>query len=142
MNKEATKSEFNKAAMFAAVKSEIKADVETQKNYKNQRKTVRLNGERTIDPYEAAWKCLSMRSELRLKHTVWYLLKHNFISLADDGSILSMDAEQIKNALEICAPKFYTDEYTHCYRWWEYFSEKISSVVRKWVKKYGKDGTN
>lgn len=38
-----------------AIKSDLKKMAEEQRMLRNQRKTVRLSGERTMDPWKAAW---------------------------------------------------------------------------------------
>lgn len=53
------------------MKADIKQMVETQKFYKNQRRTVKLVGERVITPSEAAWKHKSNRDMLRLMYAAY-----------------------------------------------------------------------
>lgn len=53
------------------MKADIKAKAEEQLFYKNQRKTVKLVGERKISPSEATWKHQSNRQKLRLMYAAY-----------------------------------------------------------------------
>lgn len=53
------------------LKNEIKKLVEVQKELKNQRKTVRLVGTRTMEPWQAEMKHHSNRHQLRLMYAAY-----------------------------------------------------------------------
>lgn len=57
------------------LKNEIKNLVEVQRELKNQRKTVNLVGDRTIEPSEAAWKHGLNRHNLRLMYAAYGVLR-------------------------------------------------------------------
>lgn len=57
------------------LKNDIKNKVELQKQYKNQRKTVRLKGERTMPTREAAWKCQSNGETLRIMYAAYGMMR-------------------------------------------------------------------
>ena len=57
------------------MKSDIKQMVEEQRFYKNQRRTVRLVGERKISPSEAQWKHRSNKDMLRLMYAAYGIAK-------------------------------------------------------------------
>jgi len=57
------------------LKQEIKKLAENQKELKNQRKTVKLDGERTMPTYEAAYKHYSNRTKLRHLYMALGLLR-------------------------------------------------------------------
>lgn len=57
------------------LKQEIKRLVENQKQLKNQRRTVRLIGDRTMEPWEACFRHLTNRQQLRILYAV-YGLQH------------------------------------------------------------------
>lgn len=56
---------------LVAMKSDIKSAVENQKFLKNQRRTVKLVGERKIDPSEATYKHLTNREDLRIMYAAY-----------------------------------------------------------------------
>ena len=66
-----------------AMKADIKKMVEEQKFYKNQRRTVRLVGERKIQPSEAQWKHMSTRSKLRVMYAAYAIARNKSIALID-----------------------------------------------------------
>jgi hypothetical protein len=53
------------------IKSDIKEMVELQKFYKNQRKTVKLVGERKMDSGTASYKHYTNREELRMMYAAY-----------------------------------------------------------------------
>ena len=53
------------------MKEDIKAMVEEQRFYINQRKTVKLKGERKMKPSEAQWKHQANRQKLRLMYAAY-----------------------------------------------------------------------
>ena len=61
---------------FLRFKEDLKKEAKEQKELKNQRKSVHIKGERTINPYDAAWKARSNRWELDKKYVIYYILKH------------------------------------------------------------------
>ena len=61
---------------FLKFKEDLKREAQEQKELKNQRKTIRLNGGRTIDPYQAAEKVRDNGYHLDKKYVIYYILKH------------------------------------------------------------------
>ncbi len=57
------------------LKNKIKVIAEEQIVLKNQRKTVKLQGERTMEPWQAFYKHQSNRSELRKLYMEYGILK-------------------------------------------------------------------
>lgn len=141
MNREITETEIKRAAVMASIKSEIKADVETQKNFKNQRKTVRIKGERTINSYDAAWKSAQMKAVLREKHIVWYLIKHKVVQFDPVLKTVTFPEEyaqdKINEALDKCIPGYYSNDWNISS--WTSFIYKIERQIKNWIKKYGED---
>lgn len=68
----------------AKLKSEIKVLAETQKDLKNQRRTVKLLGERTIDPEEATYKHMSNREILRAMYGAYGLARGKSLSQTEN----------------------------------------------------------
>jgi hypothetical protein len=66
-----------------AMKADIKKMVEEQKFYKNQRKTVRLVGERKIEPSEAQWKHMATRAKLRVMYGAYAIARNKTLALID-----------------------------------------------------------
>jgi len=56
---------------IAKMKIDIKAKVELQKFYKNQRKTEKLVGERKMSPSDATYKHMSNREDLRAMYAAY-----------------------------------------------------------------------
>jgi len=60
---------------IAKMKTDIKAMVELQKFYKNQRKTNKLVGERKISPSDATYKHQTNREDLRVMYAAYGLAR-------------------------------------------------------------------
>jgi len=60
---------------IAKMKSDIKAMVELQKFYKNQRKTDKLVGERKMSPSDATYKHQTNREDLRVMYAAYGLAR-------------------------------------------------------------------
>jgi hypothetical protein len=76
-----TKELKYKAIMM--LKADIKEKVELQKFYKNQRRTVRLVGERKISPDAATWKHYCNREDLRNMYLAYGILRDKDLSTID-----------------------------------------------------------
>jgi len=61
---------------FLRFKEDLKKEAQEQRKMKQQRKTVRFYGERTINPYDAAEKVRDNKQILDGKYVVYYILKH------------------------------------------------------------------
>ena len=61
---------------FLRFKEDLKKEAQEQRKMKQQRKTVRFDGERTINPYDAAEKVRDNKQILDRKYVVYYILKH------------------------------------------------------------------
>lgn len=66
------------------LKSDIKKSVELQKFYKNQRKDVKLVGERKMPAWEAEDKHRSNRHNLRIMYAVYGLLRGKSFSQTEN----------------------------------------------------------
>jgi len=60
---------------IAKMKTDIKAMVELQKFYKNQRKTEKLVGERKLSPSDATYKHQTNRQDLRIMYAAYGLAR-------------------------------------------------------------------
>ena len=90
------------------MKADIKAKVEEQKFYKNQRRTVKLVGERKISPSEATWKHQATRQTLRVMYAAYTLGRGKSISLIDkhpeqieDQALKILDKYRIQVPVEV-----------------------------------------
>jgi len=63
--------ETTKIIDIAKMKADIKTMVEKQKELKNQRRTVKLVGKRTMSPSDAAYKHMSNREDLRMMYAAY-----------------------------------------------------------------------
>jgi hypothetical protein len=70
------------------LKNEIKKLVEVQKELKNQRKTVKLVGTRTMEPWQAAMKHHSNRHQLRLMYAAYAKMRGQMYCKAENNCIL------------------------------------------------------
>ena len=68
----------------AKLKSDIKVLAETQTTLKNQRRTVKLFGERTIDPEEATYKHMGNREILRAMYGAYGLARGKSFSQTEN----------------------------------------------------------
>jgi hypothetical protein len=59
----------------AKMKTDIKASVELQKFYKNQRRTEKLVGERKLSPSDATYKHAANREDLRVMYAAYGLAR-------------------------------------------------------------------
>lgn len=76
---------INKTAILK-LKESIKNASEKQKFYKNQRKTVKLKGEREISPSEATFKHQTNRGVLRIMYAAYAVMRGKEISSIDNLS--------------------------------------------------------
>lgn len=76
---------INKIAILK-LKESIKNASEKQKFYKNQRKTVKLKGEREISPDEATYKHQSNRGVLRIMYAAYAIMRGKDVSSIDNLS--------------------------------------------------------
>ncbi len=83
------------------IKETIKAKEVEQKFYKNQRKTVRLVGERKVSPSDAAYKVLCGKADLTEMYIAYYCIKHR----------IQMDDENKQKVLDILLPKNESADY-------------------------------
>lgn len=60
---------------YSKIKEKIKVLSEEQKVLKNQRKTVHIQGERTMEPWQAWYRHQANRSELRELYVTYSILK-------------------------------------------------------------------
>ena len=59
----------------AKLRKDIKETVKNQKDYKEQRKTVRFSGKRTMQPWEAAMKHYHNRKDLSVMYATLLVLR-------------------------------------------------------------------
>ena len=57
------------------IKTEIKKTVEVQKELKNQTRTIRLVGNRTMEPWQAQMRKNSNREKLRLMYAAYAIMR-------------------------------------------------------------------
>lgn len=69
---------------FLRFKEDLKKEAKQQRELKQQRKTVRFDGERTINPYDAAEKVRDNKQILDRKYVVYYILKHQIEVIPED----------------------------------------------------------
>lgn len=93
------------------LKNEIKKLVEVQKELKNQRKTVRLVGTRTMEPWQAAMKHNSNRHLLRLMYAAYAKMRGKMYSTVENSCKL-------------------IDEYHPLYE----YEKQINSIIEKYGK--------
>lgn len=67
--------------MKTLIKNDIKKLAENQKSLKNQRKTVHLKGERTIEPWKATLTHNANRHQLRMMYAAYHVLKGRDLSI-------------------------------------------------------------
>ena len=67
------------------LKNDIKALAESQKELRNQRKTVNLEGTRKMEPWMAAMDHRSNRAKLRAMYTAYAILRGQSPSEIDSG---------------------------------------------------------
>ena len=65
---------------IAKMKSAIKVMVELQKSLKNQRKTVKLVGKRTMSPSDATFKHMTNREDLRIMYAAYGIARGKTVS--------------------------------------------------------------
>jgi len=61
---------------FLRFKEDLKKEAKQQRELKQQRKTVRFDGERKVSSYDAAEKVRDNKQILDRKYVVYYILKH------------------------------------------------------------------
>jgi hypothetical protein len=98
--------------MKTLIKNDIRQLAENQKSLKNQRKTVHLKGERTIEPWKATLTHNANRHQLRLLYAAYHVLK---------GRDLSTFETKPSNKSNIVPISIYADQ------------------INKLVEKYGKE---
>ena len=87
-----------------AYKAEIKKLSETQKELKNQRKTVKIKGERTMPAKDAQWKHMANKYTLRVMFAAYGLMRGKSFSQTEnkypeDGHPLNKYKNQIDKIL-------------------------------------------
>lgn len=87
---------INKIAINA-LKSDIKKLSEEQKFLRNQRKTVHIKGERTMEPWVAAMKHRANREKLRIMFAAYGLMKGKSFSQIEKNH--SEEEHPLKNFL-------------------------------------------
>lgn len=85
----------------AELKSEIKELAEKQSSLKNQRKTVNLVGERTMEPWQATMEHRSNRAKLRAMYAAYTILRGKELSDIDSGKFeTEWDEVHFKTSVE------------------------------------------
>lgn len=136
--------------------SKIKQEIKEKEAYvcflKNQRRTVRLVGERKMSSYDAAEKLRFMH--LLPTYIAYYILKHhielprfvksntrmdyrgNFVEVLDNvdvfkNAIIGCCGENCK----ILEDKWYTTKHTFL----ESYAMSVNNIINEWINKYGKE---
>lgn len=85
----------------AELKSEIKELAGKQSSLKNQRKTVKLVGERTMEPWQATMEHRSNRAKLRAMYAAYAILRGKELSDIDSGKFdTTWDEAHFKTSVE------------------------------------------
>ena len=77
---------------FLRFKEDLKRRAANQRELKNQRKTVRLKGERTVNPYDAAEQARRNKRDLDTLYVIYYILKHRTEVTAENKEQVIWDA--------------------------------------------------
>lgn len=84
------------------MKADIKTKVEEQLFYKNQRRTVRLVGERKISRSEATWKHQANRHTLRLMYAAYGMARgKSFVQIEPDSK---WEKKYLDSSYDECHP--------------------------------------
>ncbi len=130
--------------IIAKIRQEIKTKEEEQKNLKNQRKTVRLVGERTMDCWLAAEKALGNKYMLTAMYISYYILKHRLTapkrvatgekSWSGKPIYKIVDAENFSEAVSRCCGE-------NCYLNQGGYDmvSRVAEIIEAWEKRYGND---
>lgn len=71
----------------------------TQRNTKEQRKTVRFTGTRTMDPSTASWKAVLNRHDLRIMYAAYGLMRGKKFSEIENRSKMENGFHELMNYL-------------------------------------------
>jgi len=87
------------------IKSDIQILSDLQRSLKNQRKTEKLQGERTMEPWVAAYKHQSNREDLRLMYAAYGLMRGKSFSVTEnrfpeEGHPLNEFKSKIENLVQ------------------------------------------
>ena len=85
---------MNTKEYLNTIKETIKVKEKEQRFYKNQRKTVKLVGERKVSPSEAAYRVFCGKESLTYMYVAYYCIKHR----------IPMDDENKQKILDILFP--------------------------------------
>jgi hypothetical protein len=77
---------------FLRFKEDLKREAANQRELKNQRRTVRLVGKRTVDPDDAAEQARQNKYELDKLYVIYYILKHRIEVTAENKEQVIWDA--------------------------------------------------
>lgn len=77
---------------FLRFKEDLKREAANQRELKNQRRTVRLVGERTVNPDDAAEQARQNKYELDKLYVIYYILKHRTEVTAENKEQVIWDA--------------------------------------------------
>ena len=77
---------------FLRFKEDLKREAANQRELKNQRRTVRLVGKRTVDPDDAAEQVRRNKRDLDTLYVIYYILKHRTEVTAENKEQVIWDA--------------------------------------------------
>lgn len=140
--------------IISKIKQEIKQDAEKQRFLKNQRKTVKLVGERKMSSYDAAEQLRHTSYPLCMKYIAYYICKHRIEPPIFVDSVVRkdwkgnpvkvlFDEETFKNAIVGCCGEkcwILSEEYNS--NWWHQVEDTAHAVINQineWEAKYGKE---
>lgn len=82
------------------LKLKIKELVESQKELKNQRKTIYLVGERIMEPWQASLKHASQRHQLRLLYAAYGLMRGKSFYKTETSEATIHPLEAFRNEID------------------------------------------
>lgn len=132
---------------FLRFKENLKREAENQRELKNQRRTVRIVGERTVNPDDAAEQARCKKYELDKLYVIYYILKHRTEVTSENKEQVIWDAyvklhPQYKDArrTSLCVGKDHT-YYINTPAGRDYTADyAMSDLMKRWdkiLKRYG-----
>ncbi len=83
------------------LKQQIKVIAEQQKVLKNQRRTIHIQGERTMEPWKASINHFSNREKLRELYLIYGLLKGKSIEVIDKNASKVFNLDKINENVNL-----------------------------------------
>lgn len=134
---------------ISKIKQEIKEKAENQKFLKNQRKTVRLIGERKMSSSDAEDTLRKTTYDLCINYIAYYILKHQLEipEIVERKGYFApvygiKDLDPYVDAVKCCCDEkcWLLDEKYKWYNVLEYSAVKVANCIEEWTKKYSENG--